>query len=146
MQIPGNVIRFLIGRHSRSMAACILVLALFPGLVESQSVSGTRRNTGRTAKTTPELNRSAQELLDRALAALEADSLEEAERAARSAVSAAPRSATTHNVLGVVLDRLSRADEAFNEFKVAVKLDSNFVSARNNLGRMLAQRGQTNEA
>src|ERR1043166_1913503 len=146
MQIPGSVIRFLVRRHPFSLALCILVLVFFPGLVESQSVSGTRRGTGRTAKTTPELNRSAQESLDRALAALEANSLEEAERAARAAISAAPRSATTHNVLGVVLDRLGRADEAFNEFKVAVKLDSNFLSARNNLGRMFAQRGQTSEA
>src|SRR5258707_15860627 len=52
----------------------------------------------------------------------------------------------SHNVLGVVLDRLGRGDEAFREFNSAIRIDPNFVSARNNLGRMLAEHGKTAEA
>ncbi len=77
---------------------------------------------------------------------MQANALTDAERSARAAVAASPRSATTHNVLGVVLDRSGRADEAFNEFNTAVRLDPKFISARNNLGRMLAERGKISEA
>ena len=92
------------------------------------------------------MSRSARTFLDAALAALQANSLAEAERTARAAVAASPRSATTHNVLGVVLDRNGKKEEAFSEFNTAVKLNPNFISARNNLGRMLAERGQTKAA
>jgi Flp pilus assembly protein TadD len=77
---------------------------------------------------------------------LQANALADAELSARAAVQAAPHSAITHNILGVVLDRAGHADQAFAEFNEAVKLDPNFVSARNNLGRMLAERGKTAEA
>src|SRR6185312_8969179 len=72
--------------------------------------------------------------------------LAEAERQARAAVTAAPRSPITHNVLGVVLDRTGRRDDAGKEFNTAIRLDANFVSARNNLGRMLAEQGKRAEA
>jgi tetratricopeptide (TPR) repeat protein len=74
---------------------------------------------------------------------LQSNALAEAERDARAAVTASPRTAITHNVLGVVLDRLGRSAEALNEFNAAIKLDPHFVSARNNLGRMLAEHGKT---
>ena len=45
--------------------------------------------------------------------------------------------------LGVVLDRSRRGEEAFAEFNTAIKLDPNFVGARNNLGRILAERGNS---
>src|SRR5262249_31024639 len=61
-------------------------------------------------------------------------------------VSAAPQSPVTHNVLGVVLDRMGRADAALAEFNAAVALDQNFVGAHNNIGRLLAERGRTAEA
>ena len=88
----------------------------------------------------------ARNSLDAAVAALQSNALAEAERNARAAVKAAPRSAITHNVLGVVLDRSGRSDEAYNEFNASIKLDPNFVGARNNLGRILAERGQTDAA
>src|SRR5262249_25633553 len=87
-----------------------------------------------------------QASLNIAVAALQTNSLAEAEKAARAAVAASPRSATTHNVLGVVLDRKGRTDEAFNEFTTAVSLDQKFVSAHNNLAMMLAERCKTSEA
>ena len=46
----------------------------------------------------------------------------------------------------MVLDRSGRSEEAFTEFSTAIKLDPNFVSARNNLGRMFAEHGKTAEA
>jgi len=92
------------------------------------------------------LNAVAKSSLDAALAALEANSLVVAEKEARASVAAALRSPVTHNVLGVVLDRQGRGDEALAEFNTAIKLDPTFVSAHNNLGRLLAQRGKTSEA
>src|ERR1044072_4701833 len=93
-----------------------------------------------------DLNAAARASLDRAIAALQANRVVEAERAARAAVTSAPRSPVTHNLLGVILDRTNRSDEAQAEFNAALKLDPNFVSAHNNLGRLLAQRGQVKEA
>src|SRR5947209_12766307 len=92
------------------------------------------------------LTSSAKNSLDAAVAALQSNALVEAERHARAAVTASPRSAVTHNVLGVVLDRSGRSDEAFKEFTLAIRLDPNFISARNNLGRMLATHGKRTEA
>ena len=46
----------------------------------------------------------------------------------------------------MVLDRAGHSDQAFAEFNTAIKLDPSFVSAHNNLGRMLAERGKTSEA
>ena len=84
--------------------------------------------------------------MDTAVADLQKGSLVEAERAARQAVSAAPRSAVAHNLLGVVLDKAGRAEEGYAEFNTAIRLDPNFVSALNNLARYLAEHGRTNEA
>ncbi len=111
-----------------------------------------RQNSQRTpsvkagASVGDNLSDVARAALDVAVAALQKNDLVEAERAARSAVAAAPRSAITHNILGVVLDRSKRSDMAFIEFNTAIGLDPNFVSARNNLGRLMAQRGKTTEA
>ncbi|MGH9970352.1 MAG: tetratricopeptide repeat protein [Pyrinomonadaceae bacterium] len=93
-----------------------------------------------------ELSTAAQGALDAALAALKQNSLAEAERSARAAVAAAPQSAQTHNILGVILDRQGRRDEAVVQFNTAIGRDPNFVSARNNLGRILAESGKTKEA
>src|SRR6185369_4772863 len=111
-----------------------------------------RKSTRRTAnmqtpaKEAATLSAVAKKALDAALAALEADALDQAEKEGRAAVAAAPRSPVTHNVLGVVLDRLGRRQDAYAEFNTAIKFDPAFVSAHNNLGRMLAQEGKTAEA
>src|SRR6266404_26938 len=107
---------------------------------------GASRDPGSSAGTDAALTPPARQSLNAALESLQANALTDAERSARAAVAASPRSATTHNVLGVVLDRSGRADEAFNEFNTAVRLDPKFISARNNLGRMLAERGKISEA
>src|SRR6185503_6839147 len=89
-----------------------------------------------------EISPSARAALDKAVEALQRGALDDAERSARSAVQASPRSPLPHNVLGVILDRLGRADAAFAEFNQSIKLDPNFVGARNNLARMMAERGK----
>ncbi|MGH8528054.1 MAG: tetratricopeptide repeat protein, partial [Gammaproteobacteria bacterium] len=93
-----------------------------------------------------QLNATAQAALDAAVAALQQSDLAAAERSARAAVAAAPRSAQTHNILGVVLDREGRKDESFAQFNTAISLDPNSVGVRNNLGRLLAERGKPKEA
>ncbi len=92
------------------------------------------------------LSPAARKSLDAAIAALQANSLGEAERQARAAVTAAPRSAVTYNILGVVLDRGGRKEQALTAFNAAIRIDPTFVSARNNLGRMLAENGKTAQA
>jgi len=123
---------------------CCIVLS---GLqVQAQRSTGRRQNPVAQVAATSDgggLSAVAKSSLDAAIAALEANALGPAEREARAAVAASPRSAVTHNVLGVVLDRSGRNEEAFKEFNTAIRYDPNFVSARNNLGRMLAEHGKT---
>jgi len=82
---------------------CLLTLAVF-----ATSAVGQRRPARPTTNSTQSTNAdglapAARNSLDAAVAALQSNALAEAERDARAAVSAAPRSAITHNVLGVVL-------------------------------------------
>src|SRR5207237_76597 len=128
----------------------LLVLGLLicqPVIVRAQRQTARRQSNAQIAATDGAgLSASARTSLDAALAALQSNDLPGAERAARAAVAASSHSAITHNVLGVVLDRSRRGEEAFAEFNTAIKLDPNFVGARNNLGRMLAERGKPAEA
>src|SRR6266851_515346 len=127
------------------LASLVLVLSIAPA--HGQRPSTRRQNSAQVATTdSGGLSPVAKTSLDAAVAALQANALDNAERNARAAVSASPRSAITHNVLGVVLDRSGRSNEALSEFNTALKLDPNLVSARNNLGRLLAEHGKTAEA
>src|SRR5687768_10864653 len=73
--------------------------------VTAQRSGRQRAGIQSSSKGSSTLTPLARKSLDAAIAALEANSLAEAERQARAAVSAAPGSAVTHNILGVVLDR-----------------------------------------
>ncbi|HEY9230855.1 MAG TPA: tetratricopeptide repeat protein, partial [Blastocatellia bacterium] len=136
----------------RSSASRVAVSLLFAFCLAVQPLcfeARAQRAAAQRAAQAPvavELTPAAKAALDAAVAALQANALADAERAARAAVQAAPRSAITHNVLGVVLDRAGRAEQALAEFNAAIRLDANFVSAHNNLGRMLAEHGKTAEA
>ena len=137
-----------------TLCSCRLLLLFFLAFSFCLSEAAAQRATGlrkpvagpASSDADTSLTPSARNALNVAVAALQANALGDAERAARAAVTASPRSATTHNVLGVVLDRSGRRDEAFDEFNTAVKLDPGFIGARNNLGRLLAERGQTSAA
>src|SRR5438309_2766152 len=126
-----------------------IMIGLFGALCTVPAIAqrnGVRRPDTPSQTADDRLTSSAKNSLDAAVAALQSNALSEAERDARAAVTASPRSAITHNVLGVVLDRSGRSEEAFKEFNAAIKLSPEFVSARNNLGRMLAEHGRTAEA
>jgi tetratricopeptide (TPR) repeat protein len=123
---------------------CGLICLIGPQLVNAQRVQPGKSST--LSGGSVQLGPDARAALDTAVAALQQGSLEDAERAARRAVSAAPRSAVTHNLLGVILDRAGKTEEGYQEFRTAIKLDPSFVSALNNVARHLAERGQTNEA
>src|SRR5215510_12365504 len=130
-------------------AALILVLGFEVSGIALQQDLAVRSQKGASHSVQPGaagLTAQAQAALDRALAALQANSLVDAERFAREAVQAAPNAAITHNVLGVILDRAGRKDEAFAQYDAAIKLDPSFVGARNNLGRFLAENGKRAEA
>src|SRR6266446_8755666 len=105
-----------------------------------------RKPATQSGENTAGLSATARSAMDAAVANLQQGALAEAERAARQAVSAAPRSAVAHNLLGVVLDRAGHAEEGYAEFSTAIRLDPKFVSALNNLARHLAERGQAKEA
>ncbi len=79
------------------------------------------------------------ELLREAAALLAAGRLDEAEPLLRRAVNVAPLDADAHNLLGVVHDQRGRTREAEAEFRTALRLNSQAVSARANLGVLLAR-------
>ncbi|HEU4390365.1 MAG TPA: tetratricopeptide repeat protein, partial [Blastocatellia bacterium] len=128
----------------RGVSLCVVTLALSVAVHAQQAERSTSGRAATAAQT--ELSPAARASIDAAIAALQKGALNDAERSARSAVFASPRSPLAHNILGVVMDRLGRTEAAFEEFGVALKLDPNFVNARNNVGRMLAERGKIKEA
>src|SRR5713226_1035193 len=96
-------------------AFCLPVKTSHSNAQQSSSVTSSSAN--QVAQT--ELSAAARVSLDAAVEALQRGALSDAERSARAAVLAAPRSPIPHNVLGVVLDRMGRADAAFAEFNAA---------------------------
>lgn len=70
---------------------------------------------------------------------------ETAESHYRQALAGRP-TAEAHNGLGFALDRLGRTDEAIAEFKTAIEMDPQDVSAYNNLAGTLARLGKLDEA
>ena len=127
-------------------AICVLVWSLALSTTLGQRSNRKPSTTPSQPAVSSGLSAAAQTAVESALAFLQANQLAEAEVAARKAIAEAPRSPVTHNVLGVVLDRAQKSDQAFTEFKTAIKLDARFVSAHNNLGRWYAERGKTTEA
>ncbi|HEY0385479.1 MAG TPA: tetratricopeptide repeat protein, partial [Pyrinomonadaceae bacterium] len=132
----------------RSLCALLLACVVFSSAAFGQR-PGARRPTAVAAKASSgaeAFDATTRALLDAVVEALQKNSLADAERDARLAVGGAPRSAVTHNLLGVVLDREGKTAEALTEFQSAIARDPNFASAHNNLGRLLAQSGKMTEA
>src|SRR5215510_4465563 len=88
---------------------CCLLLFVLPVAAEAR-LAGHQQSSAAPPKPgqQTELDPVARTSVDAAVEALRRSALNDAERAARAAVAAAPRSPITHNVLGVVLDRMSR--------------------------------------
>src|SRR5262245_51822502 len=90
----------------RLLLLFLLVISFsFLNAFAQRSRSTRQPGAGQLTTNDPGLTESVRNSLDAAVAALQTNSLSDAERAARAAVAGAPRSAITHNVLGVVLDR-----------------------------------------
>ncbi len=135
----------VVTRFARHLICFAIVICLFTSVAAQRRQAGSKAATSRGDGGVA-LNATTRAALDSAIAALEANDLESAERAARQAVKSAPRSPIPRNVLGVILDKKGRSDEALVEINAAIQLDPKFVSARNNLGRILAQSGKTQAA
>src|SRR5262249_15627256 len=128
--------------------SCLLSLATLSPTQLARAASLQSAHDSRAPVSARSGQRSGQEkaALDRAMAALQRNDLKEAEREARAALTAAPRSAVSHNVLGGVLDRSGDPDPALVEFNLAIEIDPGYLAAHNNLGRVLAQNGKVAQA
>src|SRR2546429_358375 len=74
-----------------------------------------------------------------AVALLSAGRPAEAEPIIRSVIARSPGNADAHNLLGIVLDQRGKTPEAEREYRVAIRLNPNGVSALANLGVLLAR-------
>jgi len=77
---------------------------------------------------------------------LQQGKFEEAEALARKAVTARPRAAPPHALLGVVLDQRGRAAEAESQYRHALRIEPKSAFALTNLGVLLVRTGKTDEA
>src|SRR5678815_4031297 len=85
-------------------------------------------------------------LLNDAGALVQAGRLEEAEAATRKILTAHPRNAEAHSLLGVILDQRGLTAEAEKEYGAALRLQPKLVSALSNLGVLLARTNRGSEA
>src|SRR5689334_23044221 len=99
----------------------LIVLSAVGNVSAQQPASVTSDRPNQISQT--ELSPAARASLDAAVEALQRGALADAERSARAAILAAPRSPVPHNILGVVLDRSGRAEAAVAEFNSAIGLD-----------------------
>lgn len=95
-----------------------------------------------TAGDTP----SAAMLMEAVQRHLSESDLPAAERDARALIECAPGIGEGHNVLGVVLRRMGRLDEAGAAYRAALAIDPDNARARNNLGDALKAQGRHEEA
>src|SRR5512143_373943 len=72
--------------------------------------------------------------------------LEQAEKLCRQILEKRPNVADAHNILGVILHRKGRTDEAVNEIRRAIKLFGNAPNFYSNLGEMERVRGNLDVA
>src|SRR5256885_13731530 len=91
------------------MLFCLLALFM-PATAQTRAPRGTRAADDADARA------DVSALLVRAVAALEAGRLDEAEPLLRRAVAAAPTNADAHSLLGALLDQRGRATEAEREY------------------------------
>lgn len=71
---------------------------------------------------------------------------DEAEPILRRLISAAPRNADAHNLLGIILDQRGQFKSAEREYREALRLNPTGMSPLANLGVLLARTGRSGEA
>src|SRR3989442_1212396 len=106
-----------------------------PGSVDGQTAVGENVHSG--ALVSP----AARAEIRAAASLVEKGKFAEAEAHARRSVELAPMSAEAQNLLGIICDQLGRAAEAEKAYDTALRLEPHLVSARNNLGNLLAREG-----
>src|ERR1700752_3646674 len=94
----------------------------------------------------PQTPPNVDTLLSEAGALVQAGRLAEAEAATRKILTAHPRNAEAHSLLGVILDPRGATAEAEKEYGTALRLQPKLVSALSNLGVLLARTNRTSEA
>src|SRR5256714_2633356 len=127
-----------------SVAVCFIV-----SLQALGAWAQTRRRTPAAKAQTGDATRAGGEAaasLARAVELLQAGRRDEAEPLVRRALSAEPRNADAHTLLGVILDQRGRPREAEAEYRTAIRLRPESISARANLGVLLAREGRSDEA
>src|SRR5436305_6975160 len=90
--------------------------------------------------------RGVAQIVHDAAALMQAGKLAEAEIAVRSAISADPRDAEAHALLGVILDQQGHAEEAERELRESLRLNPKSAGALTNLGVILVRAQRTDEA
>ncbi|HEX3952330.1 MAG TPA: tetratricopeptide repeat protein [Stellaceae bacterium] len=90
--------------------------------------------------------RQVEDLLPRAIAALRGDDLEKAERLCRAMIAATDDNFGTHHVLGLVLARQARFDEALTSYDAALALQPDNSLALVNRGNALLAAGKPGKA
>jgi tetratricopeptide (TPR) repeat protein len=83
----------------------------------------------------------ARQHLEQAYLAEEEDDFENALRECDLALQFAPNWAEAHNLRGIVLEALGRAEEAIAAYREAIRLDPGFDDARQNLREATAEAG-----
>ena len=70
----------------------------------------------------------------------------QAERVCRQIIAARPSDADAHNILGVALNAAGKAEEGIEQLRRAAELAPSAAGILSNLGEILRQDGQTEEA
>jgi tetratricopeptide (TPR) repeat protein len=127
-----------------------------PGrLVQAQGASAAQQQIGRRPSTVDEaiakaqhgrVNVSPAKAIEMAGQLYSRRQYGQAERVCRQIIAARPGNADAHNILGVSLAALGRAEEALAELKRAIKINPQAPSYHANLGEILRQSGTLDEA
>ena len=126
---------------SRFMVACLLAVGTCtPARAQGRARAGAQHDKDETMRA------EVGALLTRAVAALQAGGLDEAEPLLRRALAVAPANADAHSLLGALLDQRGHTSAAERAYRTALTLNPRHVAARANLGVLLARTGRTDEA
>src|SRR5260370_10591427 len=123
-------------RTGRALWFLCLFVFLYPAMPATAQGPKARRQTSTQASAQTDasgLSAVAKTSLDAAVAALQANALDKAERNARAAVNASPRSAITPKRLRVVVHRFGKRNQAPPELNTPPHIDPTLVNPPNHL-------------
>jgi tetratricopeptide (TPR) repeat protein len=124
------------------VSVCILGLAIVDNAsAQQQQPPASGKSKGRAVS-----REDVASLLREAASLLQAGKLDEAEPLVRRAVAAAPSNSDAHNLLGTILDQRGQTQAAEREYLAALRFNLRSISARANLGVLLARSKRDDEA